>query len=328
MTSPIHGGGARSPGLALRPFRPGDEEALNRAFSETFGLARPLAEWEWKFGRVPREVLLAVDAGGEPVGQFAALPVSVQLDGRLVRAGQAVDVFCRRRPGAVRDRVFLRLAREFFARFGGAGGLAFLFGFPGERHLRLGRLQLGYAQPRPVPLWRRDPGRRPTRWTSAAVREGFDGEAIDRLWERAAARYPVAVVRDAARAGRRYRGRAGVEYLHLVARRGSLPEAWAVLRHEGEALRWADLVWDGRRPQALAALDRGAMGAARKAGAEGLEQWLGGDPDAEAIFAELGWHREPHPQGLQLTTISFDPEVDASAVARRLYLTLGDSDLV
>jgi hypothetical protein len=55
--------------------------------------------------------------------------------------------------------------------------------------------------------------------------------------------------------------------------------------------------------------------------------WLRGDPEAEGVMSGRGFLRRPHPQGLQLTVRSFHPRIDVEAVTRRLYFTLGDSDL-
>jgi hypothetical protein len=206
---------------------------------------------------------------------------------------------------------------------------------------------LGYAAPRPVPyrvkelagvgsagarspapvgpgawarLWRRLVGLR--------VEEGLAAVALDDLWRRAAGRYPVAAIRDGRRAAERFAGRPGVDYLHLTVHRRGRPVAWAAARLEGDLLRWADLVWDGASPADLAALEEALVARAAAAGARRGELWLGGDPAAEALLADRGWRAAPHPQGLEMSAVAFVPGLDAADLARRAYVTLGDSDLV
>jgi hypothetical protein len=164
-------------------------------------------------------------------------------------------------------------------------------------------------------------------WTRHRVRQGFDAAAVDRLWQRSAARYPVAAVRDAAWLERRFTRRPGVEYVHLGAWRRGEAHAWAVLRLQDGTARWAELVWDGEDTRALLALDDAAGRSARQGGAAEIEMWLANDPAAEDFFARRGWTSAPHPQA-RLTAESFRPGIDADDVARRLYFTLGDSDLV
>lgn len=315
----------------LRPYLAGDEEAINAAFNRVFGLERPLAEWRWKFPAEPegRWILLAVAPAGEVLAQYAAAPVRFQVDGRPVRAGQIVDAFCRRRSGLARQGLFPRTVQEFFDRFGAPDRLGLLFGFPGTRHLQLGLAQMGYGRPVPVAYWTRPAVPPAPARGLFRVRAGFEPGAVDRLWRRAAPRYPAAAVRDAAWLGRRFTGRPGVDYLHLGVYPwlGRTPRAWAVLRVGEGTLRWAELVWDGDR-RALAALDAAVAAAAGEAGAERLEAWLAGDPAAAEVLAGRGWERREQPDGLHLTVRSFHPDLDAAAVAGRFYLTMGDADLV
>jgi hypothetical protein len=331
--------------VEIRPYRPGDEAAIEEGFRRVFGVERPAGEWAWKFPPAEEEggrrVMLAL-AGGEVVAHAAAQPVRFTVDGRAVLAGHVVDAFSRPRAGLARRGVFARTVDALFATWCGAGGIAFVYGFPGARHMLLGRRLLGYAEPRPVPYrvkalgarledggatreaWRRL--RR--RLSGLRVEAGLAAPAVDELWRRAAGRYPVAAVRDGRHAAARFAGRPGVDYLHLTVRRRGRPVAWAAARLEGDLLRWADLVWDGASPADLAALEASLAARAVAAGAVRGELWLGGDPAATALLAERGWLAAPHPQGLEMSAVAFVPTLDAADLARRAYLTLADSDLV
>ncbi len=316
---------------SIRPFRAGDEEAVNAGFNAAFGLARPLAEWRWKFPQAPegRRIVLAEGAGGAVLAHFAVVPVRFQAGGRTLLAGQAVDSYSRRRLGLARDNLFQRTVRAFYDLHCSPSEIALLYGFPGIRHLRLGLAELGYVEPRPVAYWRRPVPARARRalWRSHRVTQGFDPAALDDLWRRSRHRYPFAAVRDSAWLSRRFTGRPGVDYLHLAAHRRGRCEAWAVLRVTEKAVRWLDLVWDGGDPRALAALDTSANDLARTAGVSHLDLWLSGDPAAAAALADRGWRQLPEPHELNVTFVPFHPELDLELLAPRLYYTLGDSDL-
>jgi hypothetical protein len=319
--------------ITIRPFRPGDEAAINEGFNAAFGLERPLADWEWKFADGPegRWIVVAENGAGTVLAHFAVVPVRMQVGKRELLAGQAVDSYARRRAGLAREGLFERTTRSFYDLNCGPDRIALLYGFPGTRHLRLGLARLGYVAPQPVAYWRRAVGSRAARrplWSPYRVEKGFDSAAADALWQGARGRYPFAAVRDAAWLRRRFSGRPGVDYLHLGASHRRRCEAWGVLRAVEGAVRWAELVWDGADPRALVALDREADAVARAAGAPYIDLWLAGDPVAAAVLADLGWQEQPEPQDLHVTFVSFHPALPIADLAPRLYYTLGDSDLV
>ena len=317
--------------LTVTPYRPGDETAINRGFARVFGVERPLDDWRWKFPDEDggRRILTLRDPAGEVAAHFAALPVPLSIDGRLLRAGQVVDVYSDRRAGLARRGPFVRLVHEFYRRHGGEHDLPLIYGFPGERHFRLGVLALGYSPPRPVRFFSRDLATAPppSRLRPRHLREGLDGEAADTLWRRAARRYPVAVVRDGARLGRRFAGRPGIDYHHLWVTEGGEPAAWAVVRAMEDRLSWADLVWDGR-PAALERLARAIEEHGRRRSLPAGHLWLDGDPEAERLLAGLGWVERPEPQGICLGAVSFISDLSAAELCRRLYVTMADADLV
>lgn len=315
--------------VVFRPYRPGDDAAINDGFNAVFGLQRPLDEWAWKFSGGPegRWIYLAEDGAGQLLAHYGAAPVRFRLGAVTVRAGQPVDVYSV--PEARRSGVFTRCYEEFIRAYGNPDDLPLMFGFPGGVHYEMGLKLLRYVALRSVPVWRR-PARSgwPALFRRPAVTLGFDPAASDALWARAAPRYPFAAVRNAAWLRRRYDGRPGVEYVHLYVRPGAAATAWAVVRLRQDVVDVADLVWDGGDPADLAALDRALVAFARRAGAGQLEMWLGGDPQAADAMAARGWVRQPDRSDFGMVARAFHPEIDLAEVGRRVYLTKGDSDLV
>ncbi len=317
-----------------RPYRPGDEIQINDGFNRVFGLSRAISDWQWKYPSEPegRWLMLACDERGTLLAHYGAVPVQLQTSTVLVRAGQIGDVFTvpETRHGLGAARTYIATVRAFFAEFGAPEKLALLYGFPGDRALRLGLKRLGYDQmvPRPVQVWRRPTARRGRLFTGHGVRVGFDGPAADDLWRRAKHRYRIAAVRDSAWLSRRFTGRPGVEYVHLAARRGRRDAALAVFRPTGDTLQWAELVWDGNEVGALAALEKAAVSMARARGASSIEMWLDGDDAAEDAFTRLGWGHGRHPAGLVMVARSFHPGIDVSTASDIWYVTMSDADLV
>jgi hypothetical protein len=322
--------------VAIRPCVSGDGVAINRVFNRVFGLQRPLVEWEWKYREEPegRWVMIALDEAERVITHCGAVPALMQVGELQVRAGQLVDNYslpeARYGHGLGAARLYVRTVESFFASFAGRDGLALLFGFPGERYLRLAvaRLGFGVMPPQPVGYWVRSAHRRKELLTGHEIRQGFDRDAIDELWRRSAPRYDVATVRDGAWLHRRFTGRPGVEYVHLSAWRHGQVHAWAVVRVQPPLTRWAELVWDGEDPAALAALDRAVTSGSLAVKLERVDMWLMGDEVAAEALRRLGWEQRKQPDKLALVARSFLPGIDVTAFPGRFYVTMGDSDLV
>jgi hypothetical protein len=315
----------------MRAYAPGDESVINQHFNRVFNQKRPLLDWHRKFQ--PEQdgcsILVAVNEDNNIIAQYAVIHSAMQMGDLKFRAGQPVDVYCLRQDGATQRRVYSKLVTAFFDTYGNPKDLPLLYGFPGRRALRLGQLKLGYGDPVPIGFWRRTVERPRLLFRKQPPNEAPDLDAIDRLWRRAAERYPTSVVRDSDWMTRRYLGCTNSPYIHACVSESDSLCAWAVLRMTNKkTANWVDLVWDGVSVGALRELQSKCLASARLMGASRMEMWLSGDAEAEAVFADLGWVREEHPSDLQLVARSFDSRIDAPSLIQQLYLTMGNSDLI
>ena len=153
---------------------------------------------------------------------------------------------------------------------------------------------------------------------------------LDDLWGRVRGDYPVAVVRDAEGALRRFAGHPTVRYQRFLVfpRFSSQAAAFAVFRCDGGQCRWVDLLWDHAHPGALelAAHISGCL--VRQFDCTGEELWLAGDEEARSRLERLGFRAAERPAAVSMAVRSFDPELDAAQVAERLYMTMADTDRV
>lgn len=313
--------------VVLRPFRDGDERAINDGFNRVFASARPLEDWQWKYPAEPegRWVMLATDATGAVLAHYGAVASRFRCGAVTVRAGQITDAYAL--PEVQGKRVFTECYEEFIRAFGRPGRLPLMYGFPNVRHYAMGLKVLKYVPMGEVPCLRFE-GRRGIAFPALRrVREGFDRRAVDDLWRRASHRYPYGNVRDGAWLGRRYVGRPGVEYVHLSVWRGGEPEAWCVVREMGERLFWIELVWDGVHESALARLSETVTTRAARRRVPVVEMWLRGDPAAEGVLASRGWRKRPEADFVRAVARTFQDEVDLDAIREGWYVTAGDSDL-
>jgi len=324
--------------LVIRPFEPGDEDAVNSGFNETFHLDRSLDEWAWKFPPQPDgRFIMMSEIEGALVAHYSGMPVRFTIDGREWSGAQIVDVFSTRaaRRGFTRKGVWVRTVEEFFSTFGESGRANLLYGFPSPRPLRLGVLQLGYdaVEPQPITYLSRVPGEA----SSSRRRHLYRAELaadweprLDDLWQRVRASYPVAVVRDADRALHRFAGHPTVHYHRFLVfpRFGRTPVGFVVFRSDEGRCRWVDLLWDHRHPGALELINHLSSGLAVQTGAELEELWLNGDPTGHGCLEARGFRSSEVPGQLVMVARAFDDELDLAALDGRVYLTMADADLV
>lgn len=327
----------RAPGgVVLRPWRPGDEDRINPVFNRVFSADRSLDEWRWKFAGAEWAIAVA-EADGDVVAHAAGVPARLALGGREVDALQVVDTFSLaghlRRP-EWRD-LWVEVMAYLAERLGRPRGVALMYGLPGVRARRQAVARCGYDRvpPQPVTVLDRGAGGERRSLGSYAFRADLAGDrepALDGLWRRTAARHRAAFVHDAAFAARRLAAHPRVSYARFLIRprlAGS-PAAFVAFRLDRDAVRWVDLVWDGRRPGALELAAHLSAELARSAGAAREELWLAADPEARAVLERAGFAARPEPRDIACILRPLDPALDLAVLDGGLRLTMADGDLV
>jgi hypothetical protein len=130
--------------LEIRPTRPEDLAGLAVLFAERFGHSLPPAEWEWKYRQIPGESrsLVAV-ADGAVLAHAGALALPARWPGGEGPVWQLVDFAGTTRRRGLRAAL-VDLGRELLADLPREGDAPWIFGFPSERHFRLGERVFGY----------------------------------------------------------------------------------------------------------------------------------------------------------------------------------------
>ncbi|MES1245853.1 MAG: hypothetical protein ABUT39_29870 [Acidobacteriota bacterium] len=128
----------------IRPTRPDDLPSLSALFEQGFG--HPLApeEWEWKYLRLPGESrsLVAVHHG-EVVAHAGAICLPARWPDGEGGIWQLVDFVGSPRKGGLRPPM-VELGRALLADLPRSQDAPWIFGFPSERHFRLGQRVFGY----------------------------------------------------------------------------------------------------------------------------------------------------------------------------------------
>ncbi len=305
--------------------RPADELALLELFGRAFGHAMPPAQWRWKYaGLDPIGIMVCRD--GRPVAFYGGMPREIRRFGKPAAAVQICDVMVdpAERGILTRRGPFFLAASAFAEGLVGPGRrYSLAFGFPSERHARLGERLGLYARLGEVleAGWPALAGRPSLSLRARLLAPGQLG-AVDRLWEEMAAALTDAAVavRDGAYVRRRFLEHPTIAYLpFLVTRRLSgAPVGLAVLRDHGEAgVELVDVVAPPERIPALVAIARRA---AARLGRQRVFAWL----TARAAAAFTGMSLAP--AGVPVPTIIWDSSPEVLELRERWWLMGGDAD--
>jgi len=333
--------------ITVRPTAAGDLAGLGALFAARFGHPLSSEEWEWKYRRIPGEArsIVAVDGAGAVLAHAGALLLPARWRGGEGGIWQLVDFAGGRGGGGLRPAL-VDLGRQLLADLPAAGDAPWIFGFPSERHFRLGERVFGYhplatVEPLagPLPVGAEADAGSSVAAAAAGLESGDScGDWAEAIWRRCAV---LGVRRSAAFLNWRYWGRphryyrfyrlleAGHEGLAVFAFVGE--EAWATelwlpppaewyspMLAIGADLRAAGLrVWRFWPPPPVASHASAPPGerSASDAGpsAAGLLRRLGVRPDGETRFVGC--------RG------AAGDAVAPAAAASGFYYAMGDYDL-
>ena len=329
--------------ISVRPAEAGDLPGLSALFASRFG--HPLApeEWIWKYRQLPgvARSMVAVDAAGGVVAHAGALRLAARWRGGQGGIWQLVD-FVGRAAGRGLRPALVQLGRQLLAVRRQIGEAPWIFGFPSERHFRLGERVFGYrplltlpqlagplpeAPPdsvtglpavaaAPAITGGEDPGQGTGVWNGDSC-----GDWAEAVWERCAV---LGVRRSAAFLNWRYWARPQRYYRFYRLRQADV-EGLAVFAFVGTEA-WATELWlppagEWYSPMLAIAADLRTAG---------LWSWRFWPPpgilDAAGLLARLGIHPDGEPRFVGCRGAA-QGRIDPVAAAGGFYYAMGDHDL-
>jgi len=312
-------GGEPGGRAVARPAEAADEAAIDRLFARSFGHAPPPAYWEWKYSRGPAKSRrwVAVDRRGAVVAHAGALALPARIDGRIVDIWQLVDFMGTTASSGLRPPL-VEAGRRLLADLPGDDDAPWIFGFPSQRHFRLGELAFGYRPLREITSWSGPlpeigGGMIPS---SIGDRSPLSAQAA---WSRCAA---DGIVRSREFLDWRYWARPE-RYYRFYGFGADGEDGFAVFAFQGDTALATEL-WLPHPGQARGAL----LGIAADLRSAGFRSWSFWPPIADldpAAMAELGLTRSGVPVFVGIRPAKGrDPE----AQALRFGYVMGDYDLV
>lgn len=282
--------------FVVRDLRPHDTESLLRLHVRVFGPGASAAWHEWKYG-AGAGLGSGVWQGDELVAHCGGLPRTLWREGRRTGGIQIGDVLVAPewRGLLTRRGPFFQASSYFYGRHvGGRSGHDIAFGFPSERHMRLGTtLKLLWdAGPIHALTWQLSPQHQATgswawRWSPLdPAQRGFDA-VVDRTWQMMRAKCSTLVLgeRSAAYVRWRFLERPGRTSQLFVLRRPwpVSPVGIAVLDLQGPQAQWLDWIGD---PGVLKFASRACAAEAAARGATSMVAWC--SPAVAEALRETG----------------------------------------
>ncbi len=326
----------------IRPYRPGDETAILSSWKEAFGQEMTLSHWRWKYPGNPEgfRCLLCLAEDGTVVAHYAAQVTRITFYGEEILGLHLTDSFSHPRfrwalggktglfvrTGWIFLRTFLEeidLPAEPLATDLPKARLA--YGFPGERHFRLGVRLMKYRRHEPGVLYLTAEGakgrRRPglveedlTAFTEWPRLEEVFSPWRDKVFgvERRAAflRWRFSWP------GKEYR----IFYTKTFWRKKT--KAWLIA---GPAeSRWRVLDFWAREEEDLVELLQGVLARVPT----GLEVWVAGNHPLANAFEKAGFRRAQEPLGIvPCTRCYFAGRRVPPEAADGFFFTMADADL-
>jgi hypothetical protein len=263
--------------LEIRPTRPEDLPSLSALFEQRFGHLLTPEEHDWKYHRLPGEArsLVAVH-DGEVVAHAGATCLPARWPGGQAGIWQLVDFVGSPRRGGLRPPM-VDLGRALLDDLPRPQDAPWIFGFPSERHFRLGQRVFGYR-----PLFEIQPlaGEIPDGLPDIRIETGdTPGDWAGPVWERCGV---SGVRRSTAFLAWRYWSRPG-RYYRFYRLFSGAEEGLAVFAFVGEEA-WAAELWLPDSGQWYPSL----LAVAADLRAAGLRTWRfwpspAIDPHAEAL---------------------------------------------
>jgi len=308
--------------LSLHPTRLEDLPGLAVLFADRFGHPLSPEDWSWKFRQVPGEgrSLVAVEEGtGAVVAHAGALRLPARWQGGETGIWQLVDFAGTPRRHGLRPPL-VDLGRQLLDDLPAAGEAPWIFGFPSERHFRLGERVFGY---RPLAEIEELAGLLPEASAPDEVRvETGDscGDWAEVVWEACGV---LGVRRSAAFLNWRYHARPG-RYYRFYRLSSAGVEGLAVFAFLGEEA-WAAELWLPSEAEWYPSMLAVAADL-RATGFRGWRFWPSPQARSNDLFARLDLRPAGERRFVGCRGRSGGP--DPVAAAAGFTYSMGDYDLV
>jgi hypothetical protein len=320
----------------LRPYQDGDEEKVIALWEAAFNQKMDTRIWRWKFHDNPfgRQIMLCLTENRTPIAMYAGIPYQANWNGQKIRMTQLIDNMSHpdfRQATNGRKGLFIQTAEFFFEVYGGAHASVFHYGFPGQKHFKLGQLFLHYNMIK-------DGGSYLEASPSAIKRKyllSFDGlhstdqfdEGFDRLWQEAKNDFVFSVCRNQQFLQWRFASHPLNSYeTYVLKNRKNGIVAYLIILIREKTATIVDIF--GKND--LATINKLVFQVSKimkKKGVEKIRVWLPKNHFITKSLIDSGFIEMPEPLGIVPTGRSLFDNLNIQFALENIFYTMADGDL-
>jgi len=320
--------------MLVREYMSGDEQEILKLFNVVFGRKLDEEFWRWRFLKTPfgKSVIWLMFDNQKLVGHYAAVPVPLWLDNRIIESAMIMTVMTH--PDYRGMRICTNLANEVYDSCR-ARGLKIVFGFPNNNIYRLYLEQLNWIGFGRMDYWEKED----LVWQKAENKHEYEVEEIsrfdtrfDELWEKLKSDNGIAVPRISKYLNWRYCEKPGKEYrIYSAKDNQSLVCGFVVIKlykENGEVTGHLidALVIDNS--QAHWSLLTATLDYFEKEGASIITCWFPDNSLISGVLRKTGFERKSWPTYFGARILALEKR-EASLVSemKNWWITMGDSDV-
>ena len=320
----------------IRPYQDKDEDKVIQLWEAAFKSKIDRKTWKWKFHDNPfgKQMMLCFNDEGFPIAMFGGIPFPANWNSMDIKMTQLIDNMSHpnyRQATSGRKGLFIQNVEHFTDVYGGLHASVLLYGFPGKKHFRLGKLFLQYSEVGNggaylvVKIKKLKISYLPTFGTVDNLTAATDD--FDKLWEAAKPHYPFSIKRNSQFIQWRFFEHPVHKYKVYTYKnmRGKML-AYAVVSVKENMATIVD-IFAMPHKIAIKALIKKIKQELLSKGISKVQLWLPKKHFITDNLVELGFEEKPEPLGITPTGRSFDKTLDIDFAINNIYYTMGDGDL-
>lgn len=320
----------------LRPYRDEDEENVIELWEAAFKQTLNRKIWRWKFHNNPfgRQIMLCLTETGKPIAMYAGIPYQANWNGQQIRMTQLIDNMSHpdfRQATNGRKGLFIQTAEFFFEVYGGQQASVFHYGFPGQRHFKLGHLFLNYNMVKDGGIYLEvSPSAINRKYLFSFDKltscDSFD-DRFDRLWQEAKNDFIFSACRNQRFLQKRFATHPINSYeTYLLENRKNGIDAYLVILVQENIATIVD-IFGKNNPAKINKLMFQVSKILKKKGIEKIRVWLPKNHFITKGLIDSGFEAKPEPLGIVPTGRSLFAKLEIQFALENIYYTMADGDL-